>query len=52
MKGEGPVAELIGARFRAALKRYGLDGPRPALDVSRFRVPADARRQLDLFDAA
>ncbi|MBA4803275.1 MAG: PA0069 family radical SAM protein [Brevundimonas sp.] len=52
MKGEGPVAELIAARFRAATRRYGLDGPRAALDVSRFRVPADARRQLDLFDAA
>ncbi len=52
MKGEGPVAELIGTRFRAALKRYGLDGPRPALDTSRFRVPADMKKQLDLFDAA
>jgi DNA repair photolyase len=52
MKGEGPVAELIAARFRAATRRYGLDGPRAALDVGRFRVPADARRQLDLFDAA
>jgi hypothetical protein len=52
MKGEGPVAELIGTRFRAALKRYGLDGPRPALDASRFRVPVDMRKQLDLFDAA
>ena len=52
MKGEGPVAELIATRFRAALKRYGLDGPRPALDTSRFRVPADMKKQLDLFDAA
>ena len=52
MKGEGPVAELIATRFRAALKRYGLNGPRPALDTSRFRVPADMKKQLDLFDAA
>lgn len=52
MKGEGPVAELIATRFRAALKRYGLDGPRPALDTSCFRVPADMKKQLDLFDAA
>ncbi len=52
MKGEGPVAELIGTRFRAALKRYGLDGPRPALDTTRFRVPAEMKKQLDLFDAA
>lgn len=52
MTGTGPVAELIATRFKAAIKRYGLDGPRPALDVSQFRVPADARPQLDLFDFA
>lgn len=52
MKGTGPVAELIATRFRAAVKRYGLDGPRHALDVSQFRVPADARPQMDLFDLA
>ncbi|MDP3403883.1 MAG: PA0069 family radical SAM protein [Brevundimonas sp.] len=49
MKGTGPVADLIGARFKAAVKRYGLDGPRHDLDVTRFRVPADARPQLELF---
>jgi DNA repair photolyase len=49
MKGTGPVADLIGARFKAAVKRYGLDGPRHDLDETRFRVPADARAQLDLF---
>lgn len=52
MKGTGPVAELIAARFKAAVKRYGLDGPRHALDVTQFRIPADARPQLDLFDLA
>jgi len=52
MKGSGPVADLIGARFRAAIKRYGLDGPRPLLDETQFRVPASARKQGDLFDAA
>ncbi|AYG95745.1 PA0069 family radical SAM protein [Brevundimonas naejangsanensis] len=52
MKGTGPVAELIATRFKAAVKRYGLDGPRHALDESQFRVPADARPQLDLFDLA
>lgn len=50
MKGTGPVAELIAARFKAAVKRYGLDAPRHQLDETRFRVPADARPQLDLFD--
>ena len=49
MKGTGPIAELIGARFKAAVKRHGLDGPRHALDESRFLVPVEARRQLELF---
>ncbi|MBX9709113.1 MAG: PA0069 family radical SAM protein [Caulobacteraceae bacterium] len=49
MKGSGPVADLIGARFKAAIRRYGLDGPRHHLDVTQFRVPADARPQLELF---
>ena len=50
MKGTGPVAELIGARFRAAVKRYGLDAPRRPVDETKFRVPADAKLQGDLFD--
>ncbi|WP_296166271.1 PA0069 family radical SAM protein [uncultured Brevundimonas sp.] len=50
MKGTGPVADLIATRFRAAIKRYGLDAPRHLLDESQFRVPADARPQMDLFD--
>lgn len=49
MKGTGPVAELIAARFRAAAKRYGLDGPKHELDLTKFQVPASARAQLDLF---
>ena len=49
MKGSGPVADLIAARFKAAVRRYGLDAPRHELDVTRFRVPPDARPQLDLF---
>ena len=49
MKGTGPVADLISARFKAAVKRYGLDGPRHELDVTKFKVPADARAQLELF---
>ena len=52
MKGTGPVAELIAARFKAAVKRYGLDGPRRVLDESRFRVPPEMKIQRDLFDAA
>ena len=49
MKGTGPVAELIGARFKAAVKRYGLDAPLRPLDETQFRIPADARPQLELF---
>lgn len=49
MKGTGPVAELIGTRFKAAVKRYGLDKPHRLLDETQFRVPADARPQLELF---
>jgi len=49
MKGTGPVAELIGVRFKAAIKRYGLDQQRHVLDITKFRVPADARPQLELF---
>ena len=49
MKGTGPVADLIAARFKAAVKRYGLDAARPQLDITRFKVPADARAQLELF---
>ena len=49
MKGTGPVAELIATRFKAAVKRYGLDAERHVLDITKFRVPADARAQLELF---
>ena len=52
MKRIGPVAELIAARFKAAIKRYGLDAPRTPLDVTQFRVPPEMRPQLDLFDLA
>ncbi|WP_292064103.1 PA0069 family radical SAM protein [Brevundimonas sp. UBA7664] len=50
MKGSGPVAELIATRFRGAVKRYGLDAPRKPLDETQFRVPADMKKQGDLFD--
>jgi DNA repair photolyase len=51
MKGQGPIADLMGQRFAAARRRYGLDGPSPALDLSKFRVPAIAGDQIDLFGA-
>jgi DNA repair photolyase len=49
MKGTGPVADLIAARFRAAVKRYGLDGPPVEIDTSQFRPPPKAGDQLALF---
>ncbi|MDO9078427.1 MAG: hypothetical protein Q7U72_13400, partial [Brevundimonas sp.] len=50
MKGTGPVAELIATRFKAAIIRYGLDRPRVPLDETQFQVPADMKKQMDLFD--
>jgi DNA repair photolyase len=49
MKGEGPIAELIAKRFAIAKRRFGLDAERTPLDLTRFRVPAKAGDQLDLF---
>jgi DNA repair photolyase len=49
MKGDGPIAELIGARFAAAKRRYGLDGVRQPLDLSQFKVPEKKSDQLELF---
>jgi DNA repair photolyase len=50
MKGTGPIAELIATRFKAAIKRYSLDQERHVLDITKFRVPRDARPQMELFD--
>jgi DNA repair photolyase len=49
MKGEGPVAELIGRRVRIACRKLGLDQDRLKLDVTRFRVPPKRGDQMDLF---
>ncbi|HZZ88045.1 MAG TPA: PA0069 family radical SAM protein [Caulobacteraceae bacterium] len=49
MKGDGPIAELLSARFAAARRRYGLDAERRALDLSRFSAPAKAGDQMELF---
>jgi DNA repair photolyase len=49
MRGEGPIADLMAQRFKAAKRRYGLDRPRPALDLTRFRVPVGRGDQPDLF---
>ncbi|OHB30384.1 MAG: DNA repair photolyase [Phenylobacterium sp. RIFCSPHIGHO2_01_FULL_69_31] len=49
MKGEGPLAALMAARFAAAKKRYGLDVGWGSLDASRFHVPPQRGGQMDLF---
>ena len=49
MKGEGPIAELIGARFAAARRRFGLDRTARPLDLSQFSVPRQGADQLELF---
>jgi DNA repair photolyase len=46
MKGEGPIAQLLGARFSAAVKRLGLNRIRYRLDTMRFAVPESARTAL------
>ncbi|KAA5805236.1 PA0069 family radical SAM protein [Alkalicaulis satelles] len=47
--GEGPVAALIATRFRAAIRRHGLDTPRLALRTDLFRVPPEDSAQMSLF---
>jgi len=46
MRGEGPIADLLRARFAAAVKRLGLNRIRYRLDTLRFAVPESARTAL------
>jgi DNA repair photolyase len=46
MKGEGPIAQLLSARFAAGVKRLGLNRVRYRLDTQRFAVPESARTTL------
>jgi len=46
MKGEGPIADLLRARFLACVKRLGLNKIRYRLDTLRFSVPESARTAL------
>ena len=50
MRGTGPVAELIATRFKAAIRRYGLERSYKSLDTNQFRLPPEARPQMDLFE--
>jgi DNA repair photolyase len=50
MRGEGPYAQLLAARFAAACRRSGLDTARgPELDCNQFQHDPDGPRQADLF---
>ncbi|PZQ64068.1 MAG: radical SAM protein [Phenylobacterium zucineum] len=49
MKGGGPIGELMGNRFRAARKRFGLDAPWTPMEVDKFRIPPQPGDQIDLF---
>jgi DNA repair photolyase len=49
MKGEGPIAEMLGRRFAIAKRRFALDRPSPQLDLTQFRRPALPTNQPDLF---
>ncbi len=51
MKGEGPIAEILGQRFAIARRRFGLDRPLAPLDLTQFRRPGPDS-QPDLFDVA
>ena len=49
MRGDGPIAELVGARFAAAKRRLGYVADREPLRTDLFRVPQKAGDQMDLF---
>ena len=49
MRGTGPVADLIGARFKVATARLGLNRDERRADATQFRVPPKAGDQLALF---
>ena len=49
MRGEGPIADLIRARFKRAAAQYGLNGDRVPLTTELFRPPPRAGDQMELF---
>ena len=50
MRGEGVFAEHVAEVFRLAVRRAGIEGPRPPLSTRAFRRPSGP--QLSLFDGA
>ncbi|WP_366145085.1 PA0069 family radical SAM protein [Maricaulis sp.] len=49
-RGQGPYAELIGKRFRTAMRRHGYASERRPLDFSQFQRPHGSADQPALFD--
>ncbi len=49
MRGEGPIADLIRARFKRAAAQYGLNSDRVPLATDLFRPPPRAGDQMELF---
>jgi DNA repair photolyase len=49
MRGSGPVADLIAARFKVAVKRLGLNRSDRQVDYNQFKVPQKPGDQLSLF---
>ncbi len=49
MSGEGPIAELVAARFRRACASLGLNGAHVPTRLDLFKVPVREGGQLDLF---
>jgi len=47
--GQGPIAELIANRFKAAVRRYELDQDRLKLRCDLFEPPLETEDQLSLF---
>ncbi len=49
MRGSGPYARLIAARFQNAARRLGLDQSQPALRCDLFQTPLGNNAQMSLF---
>ena len=49
MRGEGPYAQIIAARFGVAIKRLGLKERAPAMRTDLFQPPVPDSAQMNLF---
>lgn len=49
MRGRGPYADMIAARFQIAVRRTGYNATIGKLDISQFRAPPRPGDQMDLF---